>query len=263
MIAVHVWLVMDRTVLLISTLLALAGAVWGAVTVHRGLRTRWTLGLIAGAFAAQLVFLDLRGEARGACPLRDLGEILVFLAWALTLFYLIVGRSYRLSLVGLFTAPVVVVFQVLALWPGVMTQSPERVAGVDAWREAHAAVSVLAYGAFALAAVTGVMFLVLDHQLKEHHLRSGLFRDLPPVRELLASVKRLLWIGFGLLTVGIVAGFMMPHRGGWSHFIAAVVVWLLYGGLLLVQQWRGITGRKLSMVVVVLFLLSFGVFFAV
>lgn len=259
----HVWGAMDRTVLLISTLLALAGAVWGAVTVHRGLRTRWTLGLIAGAFVAQLIFLEIRGEARGACPLRDLGEILVFLAWALTLFYLIVGRAYRLSLVGLFTAPVVVVFQCAALWPGLLETSPQRVAGVDAWREAHGAVSVLAYGAFALAAVTGVMFLVLDRQLKEHHLRSGLFRNLPPVRELLASVKRLLWIGYGLLTVGIIAGFLMPHRGGWSHFIAAVAVWLLYGGLLLLQQWRGITGRRLSVAVVVLFVLSFGVFFAV
>ena len=36
----------------------------------------------------------------------------------------------------------------------------------------------------ALAAVAGVMFLVLDHQLKAHDLTSGLFRHLPPVREL-------------------------------------------------------------------------------
>lgn len=259
----HVKPAMDRTFLLISTLLALAGAVWGGISVHRGLRTWWTLGLISAAFLAQLVFLDLRGQARGACPLRDLGEILVFLAWSLTLFYLIVGRSYRLSLVGLFTAPVVVLFQVAALWPGVMDENPLRCTGVDGWREAHAAISVLAYGAFALAAVTSVMFLVLDRQLKDHHLKSGLFRNLPPVRELLASVLRLLWIGYALLTAGILAGWMMPHRGGWSHFIAAIAVWVLYGGLLLVKQWRGLTGRRLSVLVVLLFLLSFGVFFAV
>ena len=256
----HVGVDMDRTLLLISTLLALAGAVWGGVSVHRGVRTWWTLVLIGGAFLAQLGFLEIRGDMRGACPLRDRGEILVFLAWSLTLFYLVVGRPYRLSLVGLFTAPVVVLFQALALWPGLMTLQPERSVGVDAWREAHAAVSVLSYGAFALAAVTGVMFLVLDRQLKEHHLQSGLFRNLPPVRELLAAVKRLLWIGHGLLTFGIFAGAMMSHRGGWSHLIAAVAVWLFYGGLLLWQQWRGVTGRRLSMLAMVFFLLSLGVF---
>lgn len=251
---------MDRTMLLISSLLALVGAVWGAVSVHRGSRTWWTLVFIGAAFVAQLWFLELRGQMRGACPLRDRGEILVFLAWSLTLFYLVVGRPYRLSLVGLFTAPVVVVFQLLALWPGVMAVAPERSLGVDAWREAHSAISVLSYGAFALAAVTGVMFLVLDRQLKDHHLQSGLFRNLPPVRELLAAVKRLLWMGFGLLTCGIVAGWMMEHRGGWSHLIAAVAVWVFYGGLLLWQQRWGVTGRRLSLLALVFFLLSLGVF---
>jgi len=251
---------MDRTVLLISTLLALVGAVWGAVSLHRGSRTWWTLVFIAGAFVAQLFFLEWRGQMRGACPLRDQGEILVFLAWSLTLFYLVVGRPYRLSLVGLFTAPVVVLFQAAALWPGVMALQPERSVGVDAWREAHAAVSVLAYGAFALAAVTGVRFLVLDRQLKEHHLQSGLFRNLPPVRELLAAVMRLLWIGYALLTFGIVAWWMMSHRGGWSHLIAAVAVWVLYGILLMWQRMWGLTGRRLSVVVLVLFFVSLGVF---
>lgn len=254
---------MDRTVLLISTLLALAGAVWGGISVHRGSRTWWTMGLIAAAFLAQLLFLNLRGQSRGACPLRDTGEILVFLAWSLTLFYLIVGRSYRLSLVGLFTAPVVVLFQAVALWPGVMSTTPTMVIGVDPWREAHAAISVLAYGAFALAAVTAVMFLVLDHQLKEHHLKSGLFKNLPPVRELLASEMRLLWLGYALLSVGIIAGAMMEQRGGLSHLMTAIGAWIFYGGLLLVKQWRGLSGRRLSVLVVFLFVLSFWVFFLV
>ena len=252
--------VMEKWMLLISTLLALGGAIWGGVSVHRGSRTMWTLALMAGAFLAQLLFMEHRGQVRGACPLRDMGEILVFLAWSLTGFYLLVGRPYRLSLVGLFTAPVVVVFQIIALSPGVMEVAPQRSLGVDAWREAHSAVSVLAYGAFALAAVTGVMFLVLDHQLKEHHLQSGLFRNLPPARELLAAVRRLLLIGFILLTVGIIAGLLMSHRGGWSHLITAVAVWLFYGLLLVVQLTWGMTGRRLSLAAVVLFLLSLGVF---
>src|SRR5690606_13485499 len=116
-----------------------------------------------------------------------------------------------------------------------------------------AAMSVLSYGALALAAVAGVMFLVLDRQLKDHHLQSGLFRNLPPVRELLKSMVRLLWLGAVLLTIGVFAGFMMPREGGTAHLIAASAVWIGYVGLLSVRQARGLTGRRTALIAVVLF----------
>jgi ABC-type uncharacterized transport system permease subunit len=121
--------------------------------------------------------------------------------------------------------------------------------------------SVLAYGALALAAVAGVMFLVLDKQLKEHHLKSGLFRNLPPVRELLVSLERLLWLGMLLLTVGVVAGVLMPlGKDAMAHLIAAVGVWLGYVVLMVTKRVRGITGRRFALGAVALFVLSLGVF---
>ena len=66
-----------------------------------------------------------------------------------------VGPTYRISLLGLFTAPVVAIFQVVALAPGMLERDPQRADHVDPWGEAHAAFSVLAYGAFALGAVAG------------------------------------------------------------------------------------------------------------
>lgn len=252
---------MDQTVLLISTLLAFIGAIWGGFAVHRGIATRGTLACMVLAFVFQIWFMKSRGGLRGACPLRDTGEILVFLAWALMIFYLLVGRSYRLSILGLFTAPVVVTLQSAALFiPQLMDKSPVRGAAADAWRELHSAVSVLSYGAFALAAIAGVMFLVLDRLLKEHHLRSGLFQKLPPARELLQVQKRLLWMGEILLSVGLLAGAMMPNKGAWMHFAAAIIVWISYALLLAVLQWRGVTGRRLAIYTVVLFLLSLLVF---
>ena len=252
---------MDRWFLIATTLLAAAGGVWGMISVHRGKRSHWTLAWMIGAFLCQIGFLAVRGEMRAACPLMDRGEILAFLAWSLTLFYLLVGPAYRISLLGVFTAPVVVIFQAAALIPGLLTANPGKLAGGNAWHETHSAMSVLAYGALALAAVAGVMFLVLDRQLKEHHLKSGLFRNLPPVRELLVSLERLLWLGGVLLTAGIVAGFLMPRtEAAWGHLIAAVAVWAGYALLLGVKQVRGLTGRRLSLSAVVLFVLSLVVF---
>ncbi len=251
---------MERWFLILATILAALAGVSGMMSLRHGHRSRWTLPTMVGAMLAQFAFLSLRGQARGACPLLDFGEVLVFLAWSLTLLYILVGPTYRISLLGVFSAPVVVLFQAVALLPGMLDESPQPVTEINPWRETHAAMSVLAYGGLALAAVAGVMFLVLDRQLKEHHLSSGLFRHLPPVRELLVSMVRLLWIGLAMLTIGVVAGFLMPHDSGWAHLIAACVVWLAYLALLLVKQVRGITGRRFAFAAVALFVLSLSVF---
>ncbi len=252
---------MDRWFLIAATLLATAGGVWGMISVHRGHRSRWTVAWILATFLCQIGFLTVRGQMRLACPLMDRGEILAFLSWSLTLFYLLVGPAYRISLLGVFTAPVVVIFQTIALMPGTLAAQPLATKTGNPWHETHSAMSVLSYGALALAAVSGIMFLVLDRQLKEHHLKSGLFRNLPPARELLVSLERLLGLGTGLLTIGIIAGFLMPRNGAaLGHLIAAVAVWVAYACLLALKKVRGMTGRRLSLSAVVMFLLSLLVF---
>lgn len=229
--------------------------------LRHGNKSKWTVWWMIGVLLCQMGYLVVRGEMRGACPLRGIGEISVYLAWALTLFYLLIGPMYRISLLGVFTAPVVVLFQGFALLPGRLATNPEKILNTSTWGETHSAMSVLAYGALALAAVAGVMFIVLDRQLKEHHLKSGLFRNLPPVRELLVSLERLLWIGMFLLTIGLVAGLLMPHGdGAWAHLIAALGVWSGYVVLMVVKRIRGITGRRFAFGAVALFVLSLGVF---
>jgi ABC-type uncharacterized transport system permease subunit len=143
----------------------------------------------------------------------------------------------------------------------VLSANPQKVSGSNPWHEIHSATSVLAYGALALAAVAGVMFLVLDRQLKGQQLSSGLFRNLPPVRELLVSLMRLLWIGGALLTIGIIAGFIMPHQeSALGHLVAALIMWVGYTVLISIKALRGLTGRKLSLGALALFVLSLGVF---
>ena len=57
------------------------------------------------------------------------------------------------------------------------------------------AVSLVAYGAFALACVSGVMYLAQERQLKTHHLRSIFYR-LPPIHDLAVANRRLIFSGF-------------------------------------------------------------------
>jgi ABC-type uncharacterized transport system permease subunit len=252
---------MDRWFLLIATLLAAIGGIWGMISVHRGTRSHWTVGWMVAVLLCQLGFLSIRGQLRESCPLQDIGEILVFLAWSLTLFYLLIGPAYRISLLGVFSAPLVFALQGAALVSGMLTACPTRELSPNLFHSAHSATSVLAYGALGLAGVAGIMFLVLDHQLKEHRLKSGLFRNLPPAHELLVSLERLLWLGTGLLTVGVIAGFLMPRTAPvHSHLLVALAVWAGYAGLLAIKTLRGLTGRKLALSAVAMFILSLVVF---
>src|SRR5947207_6798288 len=49
------------------------------------------------------------------CSSDLLFEVFVFLAWSVALIYMLVGPAYRLSLMGAFTAPLVLILQGLAL----------------------------------------------------------------------------------------------------------------------------------------------------
>ena len=108
---------------------------------------------IAG-FALHTVFLYLRGQAVGRCPLTNLFETQAFIAWAAVLFFLLIGPSYRVSFLGAFTAPLVLLIclAALILLPDAVQPQP---ATRSAWVEFHAAIAILASGAFALAFVTG------------------------------------------------------------------------------------------------------------
>lgn len=250
--------------LIAATVFAAIGGGLGMLSVHRGARSHWTVIWMIAVLLCQFGFLGQRGQVRGSCPLHDPGEILAYLAWAVTLFYLLVGPAYRLSLLGVFSAPLVVVLQAAALGFVALEAAPKLIPETSASHALHSSAAVLAYGALGLAAISGVMFLVLNHQLKEQVLRSALFRNMPPVKLLLVSLERLLWCGTALLTVGVVAGFLMPPaEDARPHFIAAMAVWIAYLALLAIKMVRGMTGRKLALAAVGIFLLSLLVFLSV
>src|SRR5439155_10175232 len=133
-----------------------------------------------------------------------------------------------LSLLGAFTSPLVFLFQTFALLALADLPAQSRVAP-NPWLELHAAISIVAYGAFALACVAGVMFLVQERQLKTHQLRP-LFFHLPPIHDLAIAIHRLLRTGFALLTIGLLAGFAV--RFDWMKVSWGVGVWLIYGAIL-------------------------------
>jgi ABC-type uncharacterized transport system permease subunit len=247
----------DRSLLAASTFCFLLGFAHTMFILGRGRYqpSRFNFASMAGGFAFQTGFLIERGHALNACPLTNLFEVLIFLSWSMVLLYFVVGAAYRLSLLGVFTSPLAFIFQAFALIAPIDSPPGPRARIVaQPWLETHAAISIVAYGAFALACVAGVMYLVQERQLKTHRFR-GLFFHLPPIADLAVAINRLIFTGFILLTLGLLTGFLSGFavRAEWSKVIWGVGVWLIYGGILQADQWRRVTPRRVAQLSVAAF----------
>jgi HemX protein len=223
---------MDRLLIVAATVCFFVAVVRTLLAVRAGVFRpgRFNFFAIVAGFGLQTAFLWIRGDAIGRCPITNLFEVFVFLAWAIVLIYMVVGPAYRLSLMGAFTAPLVSAIQCLALVTPVDVM-PQQRSAVNPWLEFHASMSMVAYGAFALACVAGLMYLVQERQLKTRQLH-GVFQHLPPLHDLFAALTRLLWVGFILYTAGLVSGFFTGEPLPVVKMICAFAVWLLYGGIL-------------------------------
>ena len=204
---------------------------------------RWTLLIMAIGGLCQTVFLHWRGREIGGCPMTNPFELLTFISWSIVVLYFIIGPAYRLSLLGVFTSPLALLFQIAALL------RPESLAPAvpksthSFWGELHAALALVSYGAFALACAAGIMFLLQDRQLKQHRI-SPVLRQLPPIHYLTRAIRGLLITGTGLLTIGIVSAYRMEKLPPASKLTIVWIVWALYASLILYESWRGMSARR-------------------
>ena len=135
---------MDRQLLIASTLCFFTAVVRTLLAARDGvaLHGRFNFFAIGLGFLFQTAFLSVRGHALGRCPLTNLFEVFVFLAWSVALIYLLIGPAYRLSLMGAFTAPLVFAVQTFALVAPIDMPHPSRLPA-NPWLEFHASISMI------------------------------------------------------------------------------------------------------------------------
>jgi ABC-type uncharacterized transport system permease subunit len=151
---------------------------------------------------------------------------------------------------GAFASPILFGIGIFALMPSLDPPhglKPEF-SGGDA--SLHAALILLAYGAFGLAAIAGIMFLTHEHNLKFHKLRAVLSL-FPPIQRLEVVTYRLVLAGFVLLTAGLTAGARLERPPGVNFFddskvLWSAFLWIIYLGLL-IARWRfSQSGRRFA-----------------
>jgi ABC-type uncharacterized transport system permease subunit len=247
---------MERYLLVASSFCFLLSMAYTLVVLGSGnfRPGRMNLLMLTLGFALQSGYLYLRGQAVRSCPLHSFFDVLIFLSWAIVLFYLVIGTTYRLSLLGAFTAPLVFVLQMFAL---LVIGMPEAVPSPvrSAWVELHAALSVMAYGALGLAGVAGLMYLIQERQLKNRKF-SNLLYSLPPITDLAVVNGRLILAGFGMLTIAFAAGLVDGIPVDHLKFWASLCLWVAYGLLLAFRQIGKMPSKKLAKLSVVIFVIA-------
>jgi ABC-type uncharacterized transport system permease subunit len=226
---------------------------------RKGFRThdRVNYILLLTAFLMHMAAMVQRGFSLNRCPVNNLFEATIFIAWALALACLIVGLLPRLRYLTAFASPVLFAIGVFALMPALDPPRGPEPEFSGSLASVHATMILLAYGAFGLASVAAIMFLTQQHNLKFNKLRAVLSL-LPPIQRLEVVTGRLLLVGFVLLTLGLLAGGRLPRPEGApflkdAKVIWSIILWLLYLGLL-VGRWRfSVSGRRFACGVIGIF----------
>ena len=247
-----------RLILLFSTIAFVVGFVHALVAIRAGAwkESRWHVLPIAIGFAFQCAFLYLRGQSHGRCPLMNLFEVFIFIGWCIVLLYFLVGTAYRLSLLGVFTAPLIALLQTLALLSPFDTAAKSLTGKVNPWLELHASVALIAYAAFALACITGVMFLIQDHLLKRHRIHA-LFHQLPPIQHLSKAIVRMVTLGVILLAFAMVCTFKITQPITPAKLIFSWGVLALYFAILVIMWLHTLGARRTAWLAVVGFIVPF------
>ena len=214
-------------------------------------RDDWVVySLLGCGLVFHTIAMAQRGFSLNQCPINNLYEATAFIMWTIVAGFLVVGLWPRLRFLGAFASPLLFVLGVFALIPDM---DPEVVKGAKpnfsgAWGSLHKALLLLAFGAFGLSAVAAAMFLTQEHDLKLHRFRA-ILSMLPPLQRLERTMARLLWVGFGLLTLGLGASLAYHFESGKTTSLGdPMVIWMLgvwiFYSVLLFLHWRQVQGGK-------------------
>jgi ABC-type transport system involved in cytochrome c biogenesis permease subunit len=240
----------DKLCFVIAVILYGVSAVYSIFLFRKGFRQddRINYCLLLGGFGFHTAAMFLRGFSLNRCPIHNLYEATAFVGWTMVTAYLCLGLWSRLRFLGAFASPVLFAIGVFALMPGLdVTPSGGAPVFSGGWLSLHVALFVLAYAAFGLSCIAGLMYLTQEHDLKFHKFRA-VFSLMPPIQRLELVVSRLLVGGFVLLTGAIIVSAIWTRQMNVQFtadpkIVWALFVWALYLALI-VMRWKFAQGGR-------------------
>ena len=208
---------------------------WSATTMGLvGLMVRWR--------ESYLISHDV-----GHIPVSNLYEVFILFSIITALLYLFYEGRYRTRALGGFVLLVISAAVGFLLWytfdRGAHEIQPLVPALKSYWMKIHVPANFIGYGAFALAAMVGIAYLI-----RNRRERIGATSVLPPLDLLDDVMYKSIALGFAFFTVATILGALWAAEawgGYWSwdpKETWALIVWLNYAAWLhmrLTKGWRG------------------------
>ena len=170
-----------------------------------------------------------------------------FASWVIALLYLLAALSKPVESLGMVLLPLAAVTLLLEhFFPGVRLLPPQA-----QWElRAHVILSILAYSVLTMAAVQAVLLAIQDRQLRSHH-PGGFIRALPPLQTMEGLMFEMITIGFILLTLALLSGFLFLEDMFAQHLVhktlLSILAWVIFAILLWGRHrfgWRGRTAIR-------------------
>lgn len=190
------------------------GSVAGFAAARSGDLRRLAQARLAGGMGAlyHLFVLVSLGARTGHFPVTGAEEAFLVLSTAVTGVALGLDAVRKLSLLLVGALPLAFITTLLAaaliaVPGGTSTASPPPPS--SAWTALHIFTAIGAYGAFAIAFVSGVLYLVAQRQLKDHASILGL---MPSLQSIERVNLRAIAVGAVLLAAGILVGYAQARQ---------------------------------------------------
>lgn len=204
--------------------------------------------LIGAGGLTQTIYIIRRWLEAGRPPFSNMFESLVLFAWTVAVIYLVLRVRRNLPWLGAAAAA----FSTLALAHASTFESsiqPLMPALQSNWLTFHVLTCFLGYGGFAVAALVGVGYLVVDRPAST---------VAPDVKESLETVMtRTISFGFLFLTLGILTGAVWANSA-WGTYWSwdpketwSLISWFIYAIYLHCRYMRGWRGKRAAWISIV------------
>ncbi len=228
-----------------ATFFAAAAYLVFFISQNKGIRKAARILLLLSGIL-QTGYIVLRSIQAGHTPITSQHEVVIFFAWATTWAYLSFRWRYTVKNFGTFVSLNVLC---LVLISAISSReiTPLLPALQSVWLPIHGGVSLIAYGFLSLAFCGGLMYLLLERELKSKKF-GYFFARFPSLDSLDQLNHHCLTAGFVFLTLGIVTGSIWA-RQAWGTYWQwdpketwSLITWFLY--LVQLHQrftvgWRG------------------------
>ena len=217
--------------------------VWSATTMGMvGLMVRWRESYLMGA--------DI-----GHIPVSNLYEVFILFSVMTALLYLFYERRYQIRSLGGFVLLIISAAVIFQLWYMLDRQAHEIQPLVPAlksyWMKIHVPANFVGYGAFAIAAMIGIAYLLKLHQ-QTSNPQGVLAKRLPTLAMMDDFIYRAISLGFAFFTVATILGALWAAEawgGYWSwdpKETWALIVWLNYAAWLHMRMVKGWHGKLMA-----------------